>query len=81
MKIQWLMPTEHEVKLGVILCGNFRAENRGKYGVIRDTKFGYNTVRVDWERTDTDPVEQANVLATLLTLTQVKYEQMRDTHE
>ena len=81
MKIQCMIPSAYEVKRGVILRGEFRAENCGKYGVIRDTQFGYNMVRVDWEHTDTDPVEQANVLATLLTLTQVKYEQMRDTHE
>lgn len=85
MKLQWLMPSAHEVRVGAILCGEFYVvENTGRpYSTVRDTKKSYPVLRVDWsaEEQALPLAERALIMDSLKQLAEIKYEQLKENNE
>lgn len=86
MKLQWLMPSAHEVRVGAIICGEFYvAENTGyrAYSTVRDAKKCYPVLRVEWsaEEKALPLAERALIMDSLQKLAEIKYEQLKENNE
>ena len=87
MRVQWLTPPAHEVRSGAILNGVFsivdRLDAMVPYSVVRDTKRGYNMVRVDWtpEELAMPTKERMLVMDSFRILAEIKYEQLKENNE
>ena len=89
MKVHWLIPSAHELKAGVILNGNMLVNHKQSlyagtpYSVVRDTKHGFNLVRVDWDAEDLllPAEERAAIMDNMRLLAEIKIEQMKEHNE
>lgn len=75
--ITWMFPGAHEIKASQVLNGVFHINHYLSFSVVRDNLRGYNVVRADWGN-DIDPDERETVMSSLLEMSHIKYNDLKE---